>query len=226
MNTAAKQEATDKIATGKAADTLRVSARVANLLADDRMDRPVPTVRTEEIKDHKGKTLREPMVEKVTWRDPNDTTPNRREAKEVEGYRVAEALVTLKKRGGQITDLHIRAGRKLLSDYELGEVGARPGWERPEIGGGFGSSDGPTVERLNAMRKYREAKGAVPTSQWPIIWHVVIQNGSARQYAVERRMRKDQAVGYLIAALDCLVDHYDLRNEEKRRKAKSEKAAA
>jgi hypothetical protein len=32
-------------------------------------------------------------------------------------------------------------------------------------------------------------------------------------------MRWDQVVGYLIAALDCLIDHYGLRNKRQKRKA-------
>ena len=43
-----------------------------------------------------------------------------------------------------------------------------------------------------------EAKGAVPRSQWPILEHVVIKNGSVSSYGAEHRMA-DQAVGYLIA---------------------------
>jgi hypothetical protein len=31
-------------------------------------------------------------------------------------------------------------------------------------------------------------------------------------------MRKDLATGYLIAALDCLVDHYGLRNKQQKRR--------
>jgi hypothetical protein len=218
-----KQAAADKVQASRITDTLRIEERVAELLIDDRQDRPVPTIRTQEITDHRG-VVREPTVRRASWRDPTDTSPNRREAKVVDGYRTAEALVTLQDRGGPITDLHIRAGRRLVSDYELGEAGARPGYERPEIGTqGFGPTDGPTIQRLDALRKFRQAKEAVPRPQWPIIEFVVINNGSATQYAKNRKMRRVEAVGYLLAALDCLVDHYDLRNEEKRRKAKAEK---
>jgi hypothetical protein len=73
--------------------------------------------------------------------------------------------------------------------------------------------------RLDALRSYREARDAVPRSQWPILEHVVIKNGSVSSYGAEHRMRRDQAVGYLIAALDCLVDHYGLRNKQQKRKA-------
>ena len=73
--------------------------------------------------------------------------------------------------------------------------------------------------RLDALQSYREAKQAVPRSQWPILEHVVIRNASVSSYDAEHRMRRDQAVGYLIAALDCLVDHYGLRNKQQKRKA-------
>ena len=223
MGAITKQATADEVHASRTSDTLRIEERVAELLIDDRQDRPVPTVRTQEIKDHKGKVLRDPTVEKATWRDPADTSPNRRDAKEVDGYRVAELLVVLKRWGGaEITDLHIKAGRRLMRDYELGEVGARPGWERPEVGsGGFVSSDGPTVQRLNALRAFRAAKASVPPSQWPVIETVVIGNTPVKQYAEKRQMRTRAAIGYLVAALDCLVDHYDLKNEEKRRKAKA-----
>ena len=223
MGAITKQATADEVHASRVTNTLRIEERVAELLIDDRQDRPVPTIRTQEIKDHKGKDLRDPTVEKATWRDPADTSPNRRDAKEVDGYRVAESLVVLKRWGGaEITDLHIKAGRRLMRDYELGEVGARPGWERPEVGGGgFGSGDGPTVQRLNALRAFRAAKASVPPSQWPVIETVVIGNTPVKQYAEKRQMRTRAAIGYLVAALDCLVDHYDLKNEEKRRKAKA-----
>jgi hypothetical protein len=193
---------------------------VLALLDDDRDARPVPTIRTKQITDRDGTILREATAEPASWRDPADTSPNRRNPKQIEGYRAADALVTLKKRGGQITQLHMRAANRLRSSHELGELGIRPGYERPEVGSAhFGPTDGPNVMRLDALQSYREAKAAVPRSQWPILEHVVIKNGSVSSYGAEHRMRRDQAVGYLIAALDCLVDHYGLRNKKQKRKA-------
>ena len=193
---------------------------VLALLDDDREARPVPSIRTKQIIDHDGTILREATAEQASWRDPADTSPNRRNPKQIDGYRATDALVTLKKRGGQITQLHLRAANRLRSSHELGELGARPGYERPEVGSAyFGPMDGPHVMRLDALQSYREAKQAVPRSQWPILEHVVIRNGSVSSYGAEHRMRRDQAVGYLIAALDCLVDHYGLRNKQQKRKA-------
>jgi hypothetical protein len=59
--------------------------------------------------------------------------------------------------------------------------------------------DGPHVMRLDALQSYREAKQAVPRSQWPILEHVVIRNASVSSYGAEHRMRRDKAVGYLIS---------------------------
>jgi hypothetical protein len=192
---------------------------VLALLDDDRQVQPVPSVRTKQITDYDGTILREATAEPASWRDPADTSPNRRNPKRIDGYRAADALITLKKRGGQITQLHLRAASKLRSSHELGELGARPGYERPEIGCvHFGPTDGPQTIRLDALRSYREAREAVPRSQWPILEHVVIKNGSVSSYGVEHRMRKDLATGYLIAALDCLVDHYGLRNKQQKRR--------
>jgi hypothetical protein len=195
--------------------------RVLELLEDDRSDRPVPTIRRTTITDRDGKIIREPKAEFGSWRDPEDTSPNRRKPKLIDGYRAADALITLKKRGGQITPLHLQAATILRSSYELGELGARPGYERPEVGSPqFGPTDGPAMMRLDSLKRYREAKQAVPRSQWPILEHVVIKNASVASYGAAHHMRRDQAVGYLIAALDCLVDHYDLKNKSmKSRKA-------
>lgn len=196
--------------------------RVLALLDDDRADRPVPTIRKALITDRNGKTLREPTAESVSWRDPEDTSPNRRTAKMIDGYRAADALTTLRKRGGPITPLHLQAATALRNAYELGELGARPGYERPEISSPqFGPMDGPQVMRLEMLKKYRQAKQSVPRSQWPILEHVVIKNASATSYGAEHRMRKDLVVGYLIAALDCLVDHYDLKNKQQKKARKA-----
>ena len=195
-------------------------SHVLALLDDDRDARPVPTIRTKQITDHDGTILREATAEPASWRDPAETSPNRRNPKQIDGYRTADALNTLKRRGGQITQLHLRAANRLRSSHELGELGVRPGYERPEVGSAyFGPTDGPHVMRLDALRSYREARDSVPRSQWPILEHVVIKNGSVSSYGAEHRMRRDQAVGYLIAALDCLVDHYGLRNKQQKRKA-------
>lgn len=135
----------------------------------------------------------------------------------IDGYRAADPLTTLKKRGGHITPLHLQAATALRNAYELGELGARPGYERPEISSPqFGPMDGPQVMRLEMIKKYREAKQAVPRSQWPILEHVAIKNASVTSYGAAHHMRRDQAVGYLIAALDCLVDHYGLKNKQSR----------
>jgi hypothetical protein len=193
---------------------------VLALLDDDRDARPVPTIRTKRITDRDGTIIREATAEAGSWRDPADTSPNRRKPKRIEGYRAADALSTLKRRGSQITQLHLRAANRLRSSHELGELGVRPGYERLEVGSAyFGPTDGPNVMRLDALQSYREAREAVPRSQWPILEHVVIGNGSVSSYGAEHRMRRDQAVGYLIAALDCLVDHYGLRNKQQKRTA-------
>ncbi len=194
--------------------------RVLGLLEDDRAERPVPTIRTKPITitDGTGKTTsREPTAERASWRDPEDTSPNRRTARMIDGYRAADALTTLKKRGGPITPLHMQAAIALRNAYEIGELGARPGYERPEISSPqFGPMDGPQTMRLDALKSYRDAKQSVPRSQWPILEHVVIKNASVSSYGTKNHRRRDQAVGYLIAALDCLVDHYDLKNKSKK----------
>lgn len=186
-------------------------------------DQSVPDIRTREIIDPRtDKIIREPTAEPASWRDPADTSPHRRKAKVIEGYRAADALRALQNRGAQITRLHMQAANKLRTSYELGEIGARPGYERPEISSPyFGPCDGPQTVRLDNLKKYREAKASVPRSQWPILEHVVIRNASVRSYAAEQRMRRDQAVGYLIAALDCLVDHYGLRDTQRQHKRKT-----
>ena len=121
-----------------------------------------------QIIDHDGTILREATAEQASWRDPADTSPNRRNPKQIEGYRAADALITLKKRGGQITQLHMRAANRLRSSHELGELGVRPGYERPEVGSAhFGPTDGPNVMRLDALQSYREAKAAVKPTRKP-----------------------------------------------------------
>ena len=212
------EEALAAIRNSKAETAANTIHRIAELLEDDRGERPVPSIRTRTIEDHAGRTLREPTVERADWRDPTDTSPNRREARRIEGYRAADALKSLQRRGGQITDLHIQAARLLRTNYELGVLGARPGYERPVVSDRyFGPSDGPLPSRIKALSDYRDAHNAVPRSQWAILEHVVLNNRSVSAYARDRRSRKEQATGYLLAALDCLVDHYDLKKKQKRK---------
>ncbi len=160
-------------------------------------------------------------VQEAEWRDPADNNPNARKPKTVRGHRRYDVLRGLKDGGDLVTIQHVATADRYRLDYEVGHEGANPGGE-----GGLVrvdqayQEDGPTHRRLAAMARYREATVAVGQTLNVILVHVVLLNRDVTSYAVPRNIRREIAMGYLVAALDRLLEHYgepsldDLRRAE------------
>lgn len=180
--------------------------RIRSLLSDDADDhRAVPSIRKATITDHTGRVLREPTAERGEWIDPDDMRPNRRTPKMVSGFRAIDVLQSARKRNSLITKKHIKAAQHLRQAYDLGIEGARPGYVRPEVGTAYyGGQSGPQEMQLMALQSYENARAALGPL-FPILLHVVLLNLEVTTF----RNLGRQAMGYLVAALDALVDHYD-----------------
>ena len=110
MGAITKQATADEVQASRITDTLRIEERVAELLIDDRQDRPVPTIRTQEINDHQRQFCASPRSKgRVARPGRHITEPPRGQG--CGRLPHAESLVMCKPGGAEITDLHIKAGR-------------------------------------------------------------------------------------------------------------------
>jgi hypothetical protein len=149
-------------------------------------------------------------VELAEWRDPTDDNPNARTPKTVKAYRRVDVLATLYKRGGLVTLEHRAGAERYRTAYEVGHEGA--------VGGGSGGRGervqecyqpgGPTMARLDQLSVYRAATQAVGPTLSGVLMHVVLLNSDVTGWAEWRGVRREVAMGFLIAALDRLCEHF------------------
>jgi hypothetical protein len=126
------------------------------------------------------------------------TTPDSRV---VSGFRVSSVLRTYYLGGNLVTRKHLYAADRFLRAYELGDIGRSPSPDPLPIE----SSEGT---RAKALRDFQTAKNAIGPSPFGIIQAVVLNNQHAGTYARQRGMNRHVAMGYLVASLDRLWDHY------------------
>jgi hypothetical protein len=101
----------------------------------------------------------------------------------------------------------MKAIDRYRDDFEVSQ-GARPGWERPEVGGGSQAS-GPAHAQLQAAEAYRAANAAVGKTTSRILVAVTLCGQTLAEYAESCGLSAHAAKGYLVAALDSLRDHYE-----------------
>jgi hypothetical protein len=152
--------------------------------------------------------LREALVEEAQWDDPDDVNYRSKRAWQVRGFRRVSVIRNLHLRGGLITKEHLDAAERLSLDFELSD-GAHPGYQRPEVrtAGAFAE---PAQAQLDAVRRYRAAVRAVGLRLCAVLLPVVLGNVSVAEVA--KRMGVSNgflATGFLLAALDRLVEHYE-----------------
>lgn len=179
--------------------------RAVDLLRDDRRpDRPVPLVRIDNA-----------SARVAEWRDPDDMAPNRRTAKIVRGYRARDSIQTLED-SGSINKSHARAARRFRRDYELGEIGLRPSRNLLDAPSGFAAGGGPSETRLLHLAAYRATVAALHPHLVDVVLSIVIHNNTASSYALKRRLNTQAVVGYILACLDLLSDHYKRIDDDKK----------
>ena len=173
-----------------------------------RADALVPAVQRVAIHAASGAVIREAVAEQAEWDDPDDKNTRSKTPRQVIGYRRADPLLILHRRGGEVTKDHIRAAHRFRDDYEIGH-GARPGYERPEAGCGAADAMGAAEMQFRAMDSYKAAMLAVGIRLSSILVVVVLEGRSPTSYAEERGQSAVKMVGYLVAALDRLLEHYE-----------------
>ncbi len=154
--------------------------------------------------------LRDAIVAPAEWRDPADSSTQARHhgARKVQGWRRVWTIQVLHDGSPrEITSAHVRAAERLLGDYELGVDGAtQGGMANDKVDGGGGG--GISGARLDALRRYREAMGALGSQGALIVTLVVVDNWNVSRLAGALGIGRDRAFGRLQAGLERLREHY------------------
>ena len=204
--------------------------RSVRLLADDRSEHLVPSIRHAEISvdlpDGGTRVLRPPSVQKTDWRDPNDTTPNASKSpRRVKGTRRSNTLAWMQKRGTAITADQVTAGAIYEADFELSHYGHFPGAPPPEVRGSPGPGD--YSRSIDCGRAFRAAEKAVGYLGADLLRHVLlgregtppsdISSWAASKSFGGKQLGREAAVGMLIITLETLVVYYGRRIRDRQK---------
>jgi len=156
----------------------------------------------------KDQIIRQARVEDGEWDDPADQNTRSKTAHQVRGHRVADPLVTLHKRQpSEVTTRHVRCAERYRDDFEAAQGARDP--DAKGNNGGPQSGCGPSMAHLLALEAYRGANDAVGPRLCFALEHVVLGYQTVSAFAAAARLSPETAKGYLLAALDRLVDHYE-----------------
>ncbi len=145
----------------------------------------------------------------VPWKDPTDMSARARShgAREIKGWRRVWQISAMHHRNPrEITAVLVRAAEKLLADYEFGIEGATNGRTYDRVDGA--SSGGISGDRLDAVRRYREAMAVCGAAGAEILVWVVIDNHTNSWLGEKLGIHRDQAHGRLYSSLQRLREHY------------------
>jgi hypothetical protein len=155
------------------------------------------------------RTIREPLAVEAQWNDPDDKNERSKTPRQVIGKRRSDPLMMLlNRRDSSVTKHHMAAAERYRADYEVGELGARPDQTVGFASVSAGSPGGPTQVRLDALKRYRDAKRALGRSSAGLLHTVLIERIDITTNAEERGISRHVAMGMLIAALNRLEEHY------------------
>jgi hypothetical protein len=156
------------------------------------------------------RVIRDPIVVAAQWDDPDDKNERSKTPRQVLGKRRNDPLMMLlNRRDSSVTKHHVASAERFRADYEVGELGARPDQTIGFVSCSAGSPGGPTEVRLDALRRYRNAKRALGRSSAALLHVVLIDRIDVTTHAEDRGISRHVAMGMLIAALDRLQEHYD-----------------
>lgn len=152
----------------------------------------------------------------MEWRDPADMNRQTKNPKTIRGSRRVDILVTMMKRGSPIDLWHVAGANSWRLDYEIGIEGAHPGRD-PDAPARdpHGPASDPEAARLDALGRFRRAMQAVGQSLSAVLVHVVLVGQDVTTFAKWKGIKQEHAMGYLVAALDRLVEFYEISTEIK-----------
>ena len=150
-----------------------------------------------------------PLIQQTEWIDPDDTN-ERSTGRKVLGVRRTDALRRIQALGCPVTDAHVAAADLYRDDYQIGHEGAEPGRGRSmEVGGRFGPGSGPSKNRLDAIKRYRDATAVVGEWERPVLQFILIDNGSLAGASAAFGVSYEKARQMLLAVVQGLAEFYE-----------------
>jgi hypothetical protein len=124
------------------------------------------------------------------------------------GLRVYRAVSILERlsRNGTLEVRQTQAGERFRADYELGVVGTRESRSGSHATTGWGYPDA----RLDALRRYRNARRSLLRSIRPIVFACIVCDHSISDVAKVRKQNRQEIAGILKIGLTALADHYGI----------------
>lgn len=180
--------------------------RLAAHLLEMQDEELAPAAQRMPVMDRDGNVLREPLVDRLEWVDPDDNNPNRRTAKKVSGFQRYDVLRRIALTNADITDQHLDAAERLARDWEMASGGG---------GGGLAAERVDAVASvalppIMAMTRYRNAVRAMGDVLASVLLPVVLENVTLFSLSQRFRMSRKTLRKWLVEALDKLVEHYGL----------------
>lgn len=177
-----------------------------------------PSIQHTVITDATGATLRDPLVERAEWRDPDDPNAHIRRstrqgerdgARLISGWKRVWTIDSLAKTSpDHITPVLVKTATRFLNDVEQSLCAAQTAHTGNHVDNG---SDAPG--RMDAMIaaaiRVDEARTAVGAHGARVLMMAVVQNQKLTSIALYFRISRDRAFGLVLAALTRLREHYD-----------------
>lgn len=176
------------------------------LVLDQHADGP-PAIQRIDIIAVGGLVIRDAIVERVEWKDPDDESARFKKtgARTIRGWkRVWTIDVLHNKPNPKVTEAHVKAATRMVDDHQRRE-GVVSGGRAT----GSDTDMGPIDVRVAAAIRYEEAIEFVGASGAAILIRAVVLNWTLAKLAERSGETSDTALGRLLAALDRLVEHYD-----------------
>jgi hypothetical protein len=156
-----------------------------------------------------GEIIRDPIVQRDTWDDPDSVNPRSKQPHQRHGFRRVNAVLHLSKTSpGQVTAKHVAACERYHDTVdEAGGISA--GADMSGIRGS-GFSGGPAEQQLFAMEQLRWIDSQLGASAVDLLRHIVVGNESGTMtlsaYARLTGVSDPVAKGKLLLALDRLLE--------------------
>lgn len=159
-----------------------------------------------------GEIIRDPMVAKTEWRDPDDLRPGNREgARKIGGWKKVWTIDTLHKTSpDQITKPIVAAATRLLDDMQT-RAGVRGAGElRNRVDGAAGSAIAVEDVKLRAGDRVEAAWAAIGYQNRMLLEAVVVENWTLTKLSANFHVKnRDRVFGLVLGALTMLREHYD-----------------
>ena len=164
-------------------------------------------------------------VQRYRWRDPDDTNPLTRSAREIDGWRQYCPLrAAIRRNSVSLTERHVFAADRLRQACDLAAIGASgPRELLPVTAIAYGPRGGPGHAALSQTRAWREfirVMTLFDAEQRRLVTTIVRLNSSVTAWCAARRVLTGRAMSptaemqRLVACLNLLADHFAAEIDE------------